>query len=363
MAKVPYIPLYIGDWEQDTNCLSLKAEAAWLKIIFKMWKNDKSGIYKTPTKALQNLWKCSAADISEIISELIENDICNIEEIEGGAGFIFKNRRMIKAKKISRTRSEAVQSRYKPSTNTSTKTIQNAEYDNEYDNEIREDKEGPEGKGEIKTDPGAFLVPRMFTIWKKQFPKYVFIQENDFPALHDLAYTLCDQLAKPKDFADKAICDAVISLWEAVAAHISQNSHYSTYSLQQVLKYIQGILQSYHKPKAPDKSGLQYLYDRFCDEGKADFRLITIELFQELEAKQLVKVDDALIKQVKATRLKNLEQPMNAEERDLHLAYKAGDPENELVKKDAERILFNAQRTAVINYFKKRKASGSKTVI
>jgi len=124
--KQPYIPLYIGDWEQDTNCLSLQAEAAWLKIIFKMWKNGRSGRYKTSTNALQNLWKTDTKGVQNIINELGLNEVCNFEKDAENEGkytagheiFIFINRRMVKEAEISEKRSNAVQTRYKDDTNT-----------------------------------------------------------------------------------------------------------------------------------------------------------------------------------------------------------------------------------------------------
>lgn len=127
MGKQPYIPLYIGDWEQDTNTLSLEAEAAWLRIIFKMWKEGKTGVYKIPTKQLQNLWRKNEQQIAEIIDELRYCNICEI--IQSGAFTEFHNRRMKKEKNISSIRSKSVQNRYK----TEPRLVD--EYVNEYVNE------------------------------------------------------------------------------------------------------------------------------------------------------------------------------------------------------------------------------------
>jgi len=44
--NLPYIPLYTGDWEKDCNVLSLESEAAWLRIIFKMFNSGKQSVYK-----------------------------------------------------------------------------------------------------------------------------------------------------------------------------------------------------------------------------------------------------------------------------------------------------------------------------
>lgn len=125
-GKQPYIPLYIGDWERDTNMLSLEAEGGWLKIIFKMFgekmahkqatngvqneNNHLQGVYKISTKALQNLWRKNKEQVEEIIAELIDANVCELE-VNGGM-YTFGNRRMIKEGRISGQRSKAVSTRY-----------------------------------------------------------------------------------------------------------------------------------------------------------------------------------------------------------------------------------------------------------
>jgi hypothetical protein len=110
-GKEPYIPIYIGDWEKDTNMLSLEAEAGWLKIIFKMFTGGKTGVYKISTKALQNLWRKSPEETKHIVNELLDANVCIIDHKDGY--YIFKNRRMMRQAQISDIRSKAVQTRYK----------------------------------------------------------------------------------------------------------------------------------------------------------------------------------------------------------------------------------------------------------
>lgn len=147
MSKQPYIPLYIGDWEQDTNTLSLEAEAGWLKIIFKMFKNGKTGIYKTSTKALQNLWRKSPQEIFEIINELKVENVCFIEVLN--EEITFKNRRMEREFAISKVRTKAVQTRYKTNTN----NVHPLEYD--IDNEVEIEFKDSEDK--IKLPKNGFF--------------------------------------------------------------------------------------------------------------------------------------------------------------------------------------------------------------
>lgn len=110
-GKQPYIPLYIGDWERDTNMLSLEAEGGWLKIVFKMFnEKEKTGIYKISAKALQNLWRKNKGEIDEIVQELLDANVCIIDKSE--YSYTFKNRRMMKQHHISKVRSNAAHDRW-----------------------------------------------------------------------------------------------------------------------------------------------------------------------------------------------------------------------------------------------------------
>lgn len=106
MAKVPYIPLYIGDWEQDTNCISPLAEFALLKLTFKLFKSEKKGVIVTNFNTLSILFKSDLAKTKEIFNELYENNILNFEFIEDDKIRII-SRRMIRESNLSEIRSNA----------------------------------------------------------------------------------------------------------------------------------------------------------------------------------------------------------------------------------------------------------------
>lgn len=150
--NLPNIPLYIGDWEKDCNVLSLEAEAAWLRIIFKMFTNGKQSTYKIPTKGLQNLWRVSEEKAQEIIAELLDYGICEIA-FEGR--FVeFTCRRFQKENEISEIRKEAVSNRKdrtksKQTTyKTPTKEVQITDIENENVIENENEKKGKGIKGE-----------------------------------------------------------------------------------------------------------------------------------------------------------------------------------------------------------------------
>lgn len=136
--NLPHIPLYIGDWEKDCNMLSLKTEAAWLRIIFKMFSKGKQNKIKIKSKYLQNLWRVTEKEVIEIIEELEDNDICNIAK--DGDIIEFECRRYTKENHISKVRSVAKKGKTKNNViskenENEIKNEQNTDNDNDIDND------------------------------------------------------------------------------------------------------------------------------------------------------------------------------------------------------------------------------------
>jgi len=104
MSKQPYIPLYIGDWEQDTNCLTPLAEFALLKLVFKLFKSEKKGVFVANYRTLSVLFKSNIEETKAIFQELIDNNILNISAIKEDT-FEIISRRMIREGTISEIRS------------------------------------------------------------------------------------------------------------------------------------------------------------------------------------------------------------------------------------------------------------------
>jgi uncharacterized protein YdaU (DUF1376 family) len=137
--NLPNIPIYIGDWERDCNVLSLQSEAAWMRIVFKLWTKGKQNSIKIPTKSLQNLWRCCEVEMNDILNDLIYNEIA---EITMNSGFVeFTCRRFVKENNISEIRSEASKGNKKDKKRvtkpkqTSNKNEQNTDNDYDIDNE------------------------------------------------------------------------------------------------------------------------------------------------------------------------------------------------------------------------------------
>ena len=198
--NLPYMELYIGDWERDCNVLSLSAEMAWMKINFKMHLGMQSS-FKIHAKGLQILWKSTPEKVQEYIDELLFNDICEIREIKGGYEFLSRRRK--KQNSVSKVRSEAAAARWeKEKTNanqmqTKCKNVQNAEY--EYDNEVESENEkggvGENNFAELGEDLSKIEIPLaqleyellIPTDWKQQVRmaldrEGMYLSEDDFDA-------------------------------------------------------------------------------------------------------------------------------------------------------------------------------------
>lgn len=353
MAKNPVFPVYYNDLIGSTKEWTDEEFGAYVRLLIHQW--DKGFI---PSEMFR---------LNKIADSAEKNWIILSEKFPAGTDFKFRNLRLEEIreekKRHSEKQKENIRKRYQTSTKSSTNNITKkipleGEYEEE-DERIKE-REGMEGK--TVGDPDAYIVPRMVTAWQKVFPKYLLRREGDFPSLKNIAFSLCDYLAQSKDFEDQNIRTAILNLWTDLIEHIKGNDHYSKYSLSQIDKYTQSILQSFNKPVHQKPSDVQVMYELYCEQGKINPKSIDEAIYDELHEKKLISVDEKLIKQSREMRLKILEMPKDQHERDLHEAYKSGNPDHPLLKEDAKVIELHAKRTAVISFFKKQKSAKAENV-
>lgn len=218
--------------------------------------SDKSGIYKTDTKALQNLWKIHSKEgIFVILDELKNNDVCDLE-VENDEKVTFFNRRMIREKQISVVRIKSVSNRYnkqstKPlqkSKKQSTKPLHPLEYDIEYDNDNETVFKRGVGK-ENHTQQKIFLGPAMVKIFQEHIADYPADQEVDYPACTDIA----QKIAKAKGWPTASVTNGkmpdVLREWEILVKFGSGDDWYATQSISMFNKKFQELVLSSKKPK------------------------------------------------------------------------------------------------------------------
>jgi uncharacterized protein YdaU (DUF1376 family) len=149
MGKQPYIPLYIGDWEQDVNGLSIEAEGAWLKIIFKCWRNE--GSFTATVEILARVCKVTPEKFATILLEWELGNICEITRHENGL-ITLASRRILRDCEISKERqisgAKGGAKRKQNLSKSEANIKQNPEYEYEYesDNEVKVVKERVQGK-------------------------------------------------------------------------------------------------------------------------------------------------------------------------------------------------------------------------
>jgi uncharacterized protein YdaU (DUF1376 family) len=127
MSKQPYIPLYIGDWTQDTDALSIEAEGAWLRIIFKCWRNE--GSFTATPEILARVCKMSVEKFATVLLEWEICNTCTIERHEAGL-ITLKSRRITEDVKISKIRKQIGS---KGGSKTQANRVANTEQKPEYD--------------------------------------------------------------------------------------------------------------------------------------------------------------------------------------------------------------------------------------
>lgn len=87
-----------------------------------------------------------------------------------------------------------------------------------------------------------FLVPQMLDLFKKKNPKYPIDAETDLPSLLNIA-----QKIKKLDNLHGWISENynhILTRWEEITTHVRSDSHFLKYSLSQINKHFQSILQS-----------------------------------------------------------------------------------------------------------------------
>lgn len=109
MARLPYIPMYLSDWERDANLLSAAAEFALLKLTFKLFDAEEKGVFKAKIETLSRLFKCDTATALSSVNELcILTNTLEISLLDDGF-YLIKSRRMLKESAISEKRAQAGQ--------------------------------------------------------------------------------------------------------------------------------------------------------------------------------------------------------------------------------------------------------------
>jgi hypothetical protein len=145
--KLPYIPLYTGDYIKDTRDLSLEAKGAWSDMILFMWSTKSKGVLVGSIDDFsRRIGSTSAEQTARIITELTLKNVADVAKDNEGLIFTVSCRRLVRESRISAVRTNAVQNRYKPGTKDvqssykePAKSVQKPDNEYEIDNEVVSD--------------------------------------------------------------------------------------------------------------------------------------------------------------------------------------------------------------------------------
>lgn len=170
MGKLPYIPVYIGDWAQDTDDITLEAEGALIRLVFKLWKAKEKGQLLFSFSRLCILFKKPEVETRKILYEIHEKEVLNVTFLADDMVKIV-SRRMVKAVSKSATYSENGKKGGRPlktkkaNTKAKTKLIPDNEYDNDIENVVSIEKGGT---GEKTETPAMRIIAHINLICNKR---------------------------------------------------------------------------------------------------------------------------------------------------------------------------------------------------
>jgi uncharacterized protein YdaU (DUF1376 family) len=78
MAKLPFMPLYVADYQGDTRCLSLATRGAWMDILCTLWKAPTRGRRQLPLEGWAGEIGKPVSEVSAALAELVRCEVGKI---------------------------------------------------------------------------------------------------------------------------------------------------------------------------------------------------------------------------------------------------------------------------------------------
>lgn len=264
MAANPYMKMFVGDWIRDTRMLTSEEKGVWFDLLAFMHTNNECGfITGTWSDVTRLVGESHPERCKQIVLMIEAKGVCDIEQIkkqnENEPEIVrILNRRMFRAFQISEKRSKAgakggqnSQAKQKQSKNFSESNIkQNCGYGSGNGNE------GIGGMGEKETNPDTgYLIPKMAGVFMEAKPDYPELIRMDYPALLEIAEFISGREniliaeMKPEDV------ETVLASWQILSWFIAEHKFFKKYSLTQVSRHIQSIVQECSQNVVPGSPG------------------------------------------------------------------------------------------------------------
>lgn len=105
-TKQPYMPLYLGDYIQDTRVLPLNVRGAWVDILLNMWKSETRGVLIETIEEYSRMLSCTQQECDFALNLLMQKKTCDFEILADGKIKLI-SRRMVRDFEISSIRSKS----------------------------------------------------------------------------------------------------------------------------------------------------------------------------------------------------------------------------------------------------------------
>lgn len=290
----PYLPLYVQDVLTDEKLIECSAESqgVYFRLLCVLHKQEEYGCfllkqkYKQTTKQIvqqpdQQVLNFASAlvrplamnfdVIKKSLEELITEKVLFIEgdklcqkrmirdaELSAKRARAGRSGGISTAKKTGKKKNDFAVANYqanieaKEEANTEIEIENENEYENEYENDFSKKEKG--GLGE--KEKSLFLIPRMLEVFSKNVRGYPADPDKDTPALGEICRFIERQEGLRPHSTGKDHDDRVIEAWEIICRHIAEHHFFKTYSIYQVSKHIQSIIQDFkHGKRNNQKTG------------------------------------------------------------------------------------------------------------
>jgi uncharacterized protein YdaU (DUF1376 family) len=229
MAKDPILPLYYNDLDRSTRDWTDEEFGAYVRLLMHQWdKGSLPNDYQRLTRIATSLgttWETIRKKFVEKNGELINERMEDIRLKREG----FKQKQREKVLKRYQTSTEL------PTEHPTKKLPTESEIEIENEKEI-------EKKGGVEENE-KFIVPQMLAVWKNNKKDYPEDRNKDSPALQAIAKFICDSTNMPYNARDGGVQLKILENWEELSRFISKDRFFKAYSLMQVEKHIQAIIQ------------------------------------------------------------------------------------------------------------------------
>lgn len=213
----PYMPLMMGDWIKGTRGMRAEVKGVYIGLLIHQYD---TGFIPNDLEELSliepevgKVWVKLKDKFKDVGDGKLQNEKC--EEVRA-----FWSKQSVNGKKGGRPKTQ-IEPKYKPKGEA--KSNLHIDLDNDLDINIKEDS--------------SFLIPKMLENWMLANPSYPKHKEKDFKALGEISrfihsYTKCNESLH------------TLTEWGLLTDFILADGFLKSYSLDQVNRHLQNIIQS-----------------------------------------------------------------------------------------------------------------------